>query len=41
MLFDANHQANGVVAVIRDETVRFAEERALKKRISDLENPQS
>ena len=40
MLFDGNGKANGVVAVIRDETARFAEERALKKRISDLENPQ-
>jgi PAS domain S-box-containing protein len=38
MLFDEKHQANGVAAVIRDETERFAEERALKKRISDLEN---
>jgi hypothetical protein len=40
MLFNENHQANGVVAIIRDETARFAEERALKKRISDLENSQ-
>jgi PAS domain S-box-containing protein len=40
MLFDQNHKANGVVAIIRDETARFAEDRALKKRISDLENPQ-
>jgi hypothetical protein len=40
MLFDSNGKASGVVAVIRDETARFAEERALKKRISDLENPQ-
>ena len=40
MLFDENHQANGVVAIIRDETTRFAEERALKKRLSDLENSQ-
>ena len=39
MLFDENHRASGVVAIIRDETERFAEERALKKRISDLENP--
>ena len=39
MLFDDKHQANGVVAVIRDETERFAQERALKKRIADLENP--
>mgnify|MGYP000240393018 FL=1 len=40
MLFDDSGKANGVVAIIRDETARFAEERALKKRISDLENPQ-
>jgi len=40
MLFDASGKANGVVAIIRDETERFAEERALKKRLSDLENPQ-
>ncbi len=38
MLFDEKHQANGVAAVIRDETKRFAEERALKMRLSDLEN---
>lgn len=37
MLFDEKNQANGVAAVIRDETERFAQERALKKRISDLE----
>jgi PAS domain S-box-containing protein len=41
MLFDANQKANGVVAIIRDETARFAEERALKKRITELENPQT
>jgi PAS domain S-box-containing protein len=40
MLFDEKHRANGVAAVIRDETERFAQERALKKRISDLEGPQ-
>lgn len=38
MLFDEKHQANGVAAVIRDETERFAEERALKKRLFELEN---
>lgn len=38
MLFDEKHQANGVAAVIRDETARFAEERTLQKRLSDLEN---
>ena len=40
MLFDENQKVNGIVAIIRDETERFAQERALKKRISDLENPQ-
>jgi PAS domain S-box-containing protein len=39
MLFDEKHQVNGIVAVIRDETERFAEERALKKRLSELEAP--
>ena len=28
---------SGIVAVIRDETVRFQEERALKKRVAELE----
>ena len=37
MLFDADGKVAQVVAVIRDETVRFAEERALKKRIVELE----
>ena len=41
MLFDENHKASGVVAVIRDETERFAQERALKKRLADLENPET
>jgi PAS domain S-box-containing protein len=40
MLFDENHKVNGIVATIRDETERFAQERALKNRISDLENSQ-
>ena len=38
MLFDEHQKVSGIVATIRDETARFAEERALKKRISDLEN---
>ena len=41
MLFDENQKVNGIVAVIRDETERFAEERALKKRISELEGAQA
>ena len=40
MLFDENQKVNGIVAVIRDETERFAEERALKKHISELEGSQ-
>jgi PAS domain S-box-containing protein len=40
MLFDEHQKVNGIVAVIRDETERFAEERALKKRLQELENPQ-
>jgi PAS domain S-box-containing protein len=39
MLFDEHQKVSGIVATIRDETARFAEERALKKRLSDLENP--
>jgi len=37
MLFDENHKACGVAAVIRDDTARFTEERALKKRVAELE----
>ena len=41
MLFDEHQKVNGIVAVIRDETERFAEDRALKKRLLELENPHS
>jgi PAS domain S-box-containing protein len=41
MLFDEHQKVDGIVAIIRDETERFAQERALKKRITDLENPQT
>lgn len=37
MIFDDNHKAVAVAAVIRDDTERFTEQRALKKRIADLE----
>jgi PAS domain S-box-containing protein len=37
MLKASDGSVTGVAAVIRDETVRFSEERALKKRISELE----
>ena len=37
MLFDENHEATGVAAVMRDETARFQQERELKKRLAALE----
>jgi PAS domain S-box-containing protein len=38
MLFDAAHRATGVAATIRDETKRFHADRALRNRLSELEN---
>jgi PAS domain S-box-containing protein len=37
MLFAPDHKVGAVVAVIRDETTRFNDERALKKRVAELE----
>lgn len=37
MIFDGNQKAVAVAAVIRDDTERFTEQRALKKRIAGLE----
>ncbi|MEX3946770.1 PAS domain-containing protein [Paraburkholderia sp. EG287B] len=37
LLHSPQGELDGIVAVIRDETVRFQEERALKKRITELE----
>jgi PAS domain S-box-containing protein len=37
LLHDAQGGISAIVAVIRDETVRFTEERALRKRIVELE----
>ena len=37
MLKDAAGEVTGVAAVIRNETQRFAEDRALKKRLAELE----
>lgn len=39
MLKDEHGQITGIVAVIRDETERFQQERALKQRLAELENP--
>jgi hypothetical protein len=37
LLHSPQGEITGIVAVIRDETARFQEERALKKRITELE----
>ena len=37
LLHGADGKISGIVAVIRDETVRFQEERALRKKIAELE----
>ena len=37
MLFTADHQVGSIVAVVRDDTKRFAEERELRKRVMELE----
>lgn len=37
MLFTPDHKVDAIVAVIRDETTRFNDERALKKRVAELE----
>lgn len=37
MLFDADHKVSSIVAIVRDETRRFAEERELRKRLLELE----
>jgi PAS domain S-box-containing protein len=37
MLFAADGKVGSIVAIIRDETTRFAEDRALRKRITELE----
>jgi len=38
MLFTPENKVGAIVAIIRDETTRFAEERALKKRVAELES---
>ena len=37
MLHGPDGKVTGIASVIRDETARFAEERALKKKVSELE----
>jgi len=38
LLLGPERQVTGLVAVIRDDTKRFAEERDLRKRLAELEN---
>ena len=37
MLYGADGKVSAIASIIRDETSRFADERALKKRVTDLE----
>ena len=37
MLFTPEHKVDAIVAVIRDETTRFNDDRALRKRLAELE----
>jgi PAS domain S-box-containing protein len=37
MLFSEDHQVSGIVAIVRDETARFAEERKLRARLVEIE----
>ena len=37
LLHSSQNELNGIVAVIRDETKRFQEDRLLRKRLSELE----
>ena len=37
MLYGANGKVSAIASIIRDETARFNDERALKKRVAELE----
>ena len=41
MLLGADGKVGGIAAVMRDETDRFNEERALRKRLAELESRSS
>ena len=40
MMFDPAHKVTGMIAVIRDETARFNDDRVLRKRLAELEAQQ-
>ncbi|KQW55904.1 PAS domain-containing protein [Variovorax sp. Root411] len=37
MLFSADREVTGIVAIVRDESIRFAEERKLRARLVEVE----
>ena len=37
VLFSADREVTGIVAIVRDETARFAEERKLRARLVEVE----
>jgi PAS domain S-box-containing protein len=37
LLYSSERQVTGIVAVVRDETARFNDERSLRKRLAELE----
>jgi len=37
LLFSATHEVQGIAAIVRDETDRWEQERALRQQVSDLE----
>lgn len=37
LLFDASHDVSGIVAIVRDETQRYHEEREMRRRLAQLE----
>ena len=41
LLHETDEKVSAIVAVIRDETTRFSEERALRKRLTELESQQA
>lgn len=41
LLHETDEKVSAIVAVIRDETTRFSEERALRKRLTEFESQQA
>ena len=37
LIYGPNHEVSGIASIIRDETSRFNDERALRKRLTELE----